>query len=325
MDRTYKSSDVINERFLRLPLSLFANPNYRTLSAESKLVYSLLLDRMSLSQRNGWINEEGEVYLIYTREEIADILCITYKKAIAAFKELINAGLLLEKRQGRGFPNRLFILKCELENSDAEDFGDEFDSPKSAESDEKEPANPYCEQICQNGSSRYSDSAHQELPKQHIKTCLNSTSRTSDSAVQDMPKTQTIQTYNNYINNIQSDNSQSVDRELEEILTNCRFGDFEEKTAQMLESAVRVIYYKQNIKLSGALLPQSEIRNLLKRVNRDTLIDVLEIMRKNESEIRNPTGYLYSLILNSVNAEQAETILELPDEMIEREMLYASD
>ena len=48
-------------------------------------------------------------------------------------------------------------------------------------------------------------------------------------------------------------------------------------------------------------------------------------MRKNESEIRNPTGYLYSLILNSVNAEQAETILELPDEMIEREMLYASD
>ena len=93
----------------------------------------------------------------------------------------------------------------------------------------------------------------------------------------------------------------------------------------MLESAVRVIYYKQNIKLSGALLPQSEIRNLLKRVNRDTLIDVLEIMRKNESEIRNPTGYLYSLILNSVNAEQAETILELPDEMIEREMLYASD
>ena len=140
-----------------------------------------------------------------------------------------------------------------------------------------------------------------------------------------MPKSQTIQTYNNYINNIQSDNSQSVDRELEEILTNCRFGDFEEKTAQMLESAVRVIYYKQNIKLSGALLPQSEIRNLLKRVNRDTLIDVLEIMRKNESEIRNPTGYLYSLILNSVNAEQAETILELPDEMIEREMLYASD
>ena len=140
-----------------------------------------------------------------------------------------------------------------------------------------------------------------------------------------MPKSQTIQTYNNYINNIQSDNSQSVDRELEEILTNCRFCDFEEKTAQMLESAVRTLYYTDRLKVGKAVLPQNEIRRLLKRVNSDILIDVLEIMRKNESEIRNPTGYLYSLILNSVNAEQAETILELPDEMIEMEMLYASD
>ena len=83
MNRTYRLSDVVNERFLRLPLSLFANPNYKRLSAESKLVYSLLLDRMSLSQKNNWINEDGEVYLIYKREEIADILCITYKKAIS--------------------------------------------------------------------------------------------------------------------------------------------------------------------------------------------------------------------------------------------------
>lgn len=51
MNRTYRLSDVVNERFLRLPLSLFANPNYKRLSAESKLVYSLLLDRMSLSRK----------------------------------------------------------------------------------------------------------------------------------------------------------------------------------------------------------------------------------------------------------------------------------
>ena len=140
-----------------------------------------------------------------------------------------------------------------------------------------------------------------------------------------MPKPQTIQTYNNYINNIQSENSQSVDRELEEILTNCRFCDFEEKTAQMLEAAVRKLYYTDGLKVGNARLPQTEIRGLLRRVNEDTLIDVLEIMRKNETEIRNPTGYLYSLILNTVNAGQAETILELPGGMIGREMLYASD
>lgn len=325
MNRTYRLSDVVNERFLRLPLSLFANPDYKRLSAESKLVYSLLLDRMSLSQKNNWINEDGEVYLIYKREEIADILCITYKKAIAAFKELISAGLLLEKRQGRGFPNRLFVLKCELENNDAGAFGGEFDNPKSAENESKEPANPYCEQICQNDSLRIPDSAVQERQKQHIRTFQNSSSRPSDSTVQDMPKSQTIQTYYNYNNKSDTEKNQSTDPALREILTNCRFCDFEEKTAQMLESAVRALYYTERLRVGRAVLPRNEIQRLLKRVNADTLIDVLEIMRKNENEIRNPTGYLYSLILNSVNADHASAILELPDELIGREMLYASD
>lgn len=280
---------------------------------------------MSLSQKNNWINEDGEVYLIYKREEIADILCITYKKAIAAFKELISAGLLLEKRQGRGFPNRLFVLKCELENNDAGAFGGEFDNPKSAENESKEPANPYCEQICQNDSLRIPDSAVQERQKQHIRTFQNSSSRPSDSTVQDMPKSQTIQTYYNYNNKSDTEKNQSTDPALREILTNCRFCDFEEKTAQMLESAVRALYYTERLRVGRAVLPRNEIQRLLKRVNADTLIDVLEIMRKNENEIRNPTGYLYSLILNSVNADHASAILELPDELIGREMLYASD
>ena len=325
MNRTYRLSDVVNERFLRLPLSLFANPNYKRLSAESKLVYSLLLDRMSLSQKNNWINEDGEVYLIYKREEIADILCITYKKAIAAFKELISAGLLLEKRQGRGFPNRLFVLKCELENNDAGAFGGEFDNPKSAENESKEPANPYCEQICQNDSLRIPDSAVQERQKQHIRTFQNSSSRPSDSTVQDMPKSQTIQTYYNYNNKSDTEKNQSTDPALAAILQNCELKSFESKTAQMLESTVRVLYYKQSIKLSGAVLPQAEIRNLLRKVNRDTLIDAVEVLRHNENEVQNPQGYLYSVILNAVNAEHTSTLLELPDNMIDREMLYASD
>lgn len=113
--------------------------------------------------------------------------------------------------------------------------------------------------------------------------------------------------------------------ELTEILQNCELKSFESKTAQMLESAVRVLYYKQSIKLSGAVLPQSEIRNLLRRVNRDTLIDAVEVLRHNENEVQNPQGYLYSVILNAVNADYTSTLLELPDNMIDREMLYASD
>ena len=118
---------------------------------------------------------------------------------------------------------------------------------------------------------------------------------------------------------------EGTETELTEILQNCELKSFESKTAQMLESAVIVLYYKQSIKLSGAVLPQSEIRNLLRKVNRDTLIDAVEVLRHNENEVQNPQGYLYSVILNAVNAEHTSTLLELPDNMIDREMLYASD
>ena len=124
---------------------------------------------------------------------------------------------------------------------------------------------------------------------------------------------------------IPQSNQSKEETELTEILQNCELKSFESKTAQMLESAVRVLYYKQSIKLSGAVLPQSEIRNLLRRVNRDTLIDAVEVLRHNENEVQNPQGYLYSVILNAVNAEHTSTLLELPDNMINREMLYASD
>ena len=107
MERTYRVSDVVDSEFLRLPLSLLANPKYKQMSLEAKFIYALLLNRMTLSQRNNWINKDNEVYLIYTREEAANTLNISYRKAIAAFKELIQNGLLHEQRQGLGAPNLL--------------------------------------------------------------------------------------------------------------------------------------------------------------------------------------------------------------------------
>lgn len=135
-----------------------------------------------------------------------------------------------------------------------------------------------------------------------------------------------INIYNKNISSVyeeinQSNQSKEV-AELTEILQKCELEDFEKKTAQMLEDAVRVLYYKQSIKLSGAVLPQTEIRRLLRRVDRDTLIDAVEVLRYNEGTVQNPQGYLYSVILNAVNAEHTSSILDLPCDMINGEMLY---
>lgn len=179
MERTYRVSDVLGDQFLRVPFSLLANPKYKQMSLEAKFIYSLLLNRMTLSQRNNWINQDNEVYLIYTRQEAAEALNITYKKSIAAFKELIQNGLLHEQRQGLGAPNLLYVLKAELTDEDAAEFGAAFEGETPAEEPET-VGNP---QICQNGTSRHAKMAHQEVPKQHIKNCQKGTSRTADSDI----------------------------------------------------------------------------------------------------------------------------------------------
>ena len=57
--------------FYRLPKALFVDPRFRGISAESKILYGLLLDRMGLSVKNGWTDDSGRVYIIFTTEEMA--------------------------------------------------------------------------------------------------------------------------------------------------------------------------------------------------------------------------------------------------------------
>lgn len=169
MERSYRIRDVVKEDFLRFPFALLANPKYTAMSLEAKFVYALLLNRLSLSQKNGWVNEDGEVYLIYTREEVSNTLNISYKKAIAAFKELMEQGLLYEQRQGRGYPNLLYVLKLELSDQEASEFVEDFNQVGRLEE-------PDVMQENQDQADRSADPAHQDLPKPHALMCKNGTS-----------------------------------------------------------------------------------------------------------------------------------------------------
>ncbi len=71
--------------FYRIPKVLFTNNRFRVLSAEAKTLYGILLDRVSLSVKNGWIEQQGRVYIICTIEEIMeDILSIRRNRTAPA-------------------------------------------------------------------------------------------------------------------------------------------------------------------------------------------------------------------------------------------------
>lgn len=96
--------------FYRIPKILFTDDRFRVLSAEAKTLYGILLDRVTLSAKNGWIDQQGRVYIIYTIEEImADMNCGN-KKAIQLLSDLEEkVGLIERKRQGLGKPNLIYV------------------------------------------------------------------------------------------------------------------------------------------------------------------------------------------------------------------------
>ena len=96
--------------FLRVPKILLQHEEYYGISAEAKLLYSLLLDRTGISRRNGWKDDQDRVYIIFTIDEIRESLSCGNKKAIQLLDELENkAGLIERKRQGLGKPNLIYV------------------------------------------------------------------------------------------------------------------------------------------------------------------------------------------------------------------------
>lgn len=96
--------------FYRIPKALFTEPNFRALSTDAKVLYGILLDRMSLSLKNQWLDAQNKVYIIFTVEEIMDALNCANQKATRLMVELEKqAGLIERKRQGLGRPNLIYV------------------------------------------------------------------------------------------------------------------------------------------------------------------------------------------------------------------------
>ena len=104
------------ERFFRVPKLLFESELYKKMSAESKLLYDILKDRFELSVKNNWIDADGNIYFIFTVEEIGEMLGYGKDKVIKLKKELKKYDLLEEVRQGLNKPNLIYLGSLKVEN-----------------------------------------------------------------------------------------------------------------------------------------------------------------------------------------------------------------
>lgn len=103
--------------FYRIPKTLFTDRRFKSVSMEAKVLYGLMLDRMGLSVRNGWLDKDGKVYIYFTLEDAVEMLGNGKDKVIRLFKELDKPngiGLIERRKQGQGKPTRIYVMNFTL-------------------------------------------------------------------------------------------------------------------------------------------------------------------------------------------------------------------
>ena len=110
----YKINEVTQHKYYQVPKELYTNARYKTTTSnDAKMLYALLLDRMELSRTNNWVDSDGTIFLIFKREDLADMLGICTTTVWRAIKQLKEVGLIAEKRQGLNKPNLIYIGKID--------------------------------------------------------------------------------------------------------------------------------------------------------------------------------------------------------------------
>ena len=105
----YYGTEAEQFAFYRIPKALFKDERFKGLSSDAKLLYGLMLDRMSLSIKNDWLDELDRAYIYYTMESAMENLGCAREKCAKIMSELKTIGLIEKKRQGLGKPDRIYV------------------------------------------------------------------------------------------------------------------------------------------------------------------------------------------------------------------------
>lgn len=317
----FRGMEAEQYSFYRVPKVLFTAECFKSLSCEAKVLYGLMLDRMSLSIKNRWFDEEDRVYIIFTVEEIAELLNCGTQKAVKLMKELDDnqgIGLIEKKRLGLGKPNVIYVKNFILKEK------------CSPEQRGKAPENLGNTQNSENHNSRIVKTTNQELPESQFKNDENHTSRIVEITTQEVPNSQSNNTdinntdFNetdfNEIDSIQSYLSPSagevrpVGEDVIERMETYRaltqenidyecFLDRREKedVDELIELMVEILMMPDDsvVRIGGADKPVSVVKSRFLKLTYSHIEYVLFSLHRNTSKVANIRAYLLTTLYNS--------------------------
>lgn len=256
--------------FIRVPKLLINLPIYKDLTSDDKLLYGILLDRMSLSAKNRWMDDDGRVYIIFTIEDVMEALNCAQHKAVKLMNNLETKAHLIErKRQGQGKPSLIYVKKF-VPMSNAQFLN------------------------CQNRKSGIAESTIQELPKPQCNNTESNNTEYSDtdlffSADSRSEEMRTRISYEEYfrdaleIDFLKQNNPgerDTLDGILDLIVDTCCAN-------------------KPWILISGDKKPIEVVKSRFMKLNSSHIEYVLKCLSDNTTRIRNVNQYLLATLFNA--------------------------
>ena len=312
----FRGMEAEQYSFYRVPKVLFTAECFQTLSCEAKVLYGLMLDRMSLSIKNRWFDGEDRVYIIFTVDEVAELMNCGTQKAVKLMKELDSEkgiGLIEKKRLGLGRPNVIYVKNfllqdmkraTEKENSISEQQG-KVSQFKNGENHNSEIVKTTIQEVPESSSKNNENhnsgmmkKATQELGKsQSNKTEKNDTERNKTDSI---PSYLINQTDKDIQDGMDVMEEMSIYRQLiqDHIEYQCHN---QKEVDDLVELMVEVMMMPDNsmIRIAGVDKPVSIVKNRFMKINYSHIEYVLLCMKKNTTKIKNIKTYLITALYNA--------------------------
>ncbi|MBE5968785.1 MAG: hypothetical protein E7242_00975 [Lachnospiraceae bacterium] len=335
----YYSEESSQFKHLCIPMDLFDSPYFEHLSNDARLLYSIMLDRVSLSRKNGWVDDQGRVFIYLTLEEACKKIKVGSTKCVKIFAELDSekgVGLIERKKQGQGRPTKLYVKNfckvlsklddnssdCESLKGDKPDDESTFDTVEGSNNhrysrltkneslnfQKKNP--PKCESLDLQENLRLSE--NESLNFQYAKanhTDINHTELYNSIN----------QSSNNNIYISEQEDDQLIDeRQVDEtqriIKANIEYDDYMSvatiKNKELFDDLYRIMvdivcFNRKSFTASGCEIPAKLLRAKFLKLKRQNLEYVIENLNSVTTKITNIYSYLVAALYSSDTAINA--------------------
>ena len=284
--------------FYRIPKLLFTDSRYAGISVEAKVLYGLMLDRMSLSVRNNWVDDDNRVYIYFTLEEITDYLSIGKDKGVKLLKEL--DGILIErKKQGLGKPVMIYVLNFTDSQSSVQSVDNSAEVLTSDVDNTTSNAEVRTSEKPKSGEN--AEVLTSEIPKSALRKNRTLDFGKSDSNNTDLNKTD--------ISSSSRISFAALEREREEyrdvIKANIEYDILiQQYAAEQIDSFVNIMVdalysFDDMISVNSMQVPKEVVKRKLLKLDYMHIVYVIDCLDENSTKIRNYKSYILTMLYNA--------------------------